>query len=157
MGSEEKTCCVTGHREIPAEKIEFVKEALRKEVAAAIADGYTRFLSGFAAGVDLMFAAAVVDAKKKHKDKELILEAAIPYAGRLKSRDKMFRALMDACDGVKVISDRYVPSCYMNRNRYMVAQSQRVIAVYDGREKGGTLFTMRAAHVNEREVRVIEI
>ena len=45
----------------------------------------------------------------------------------------------------------------MNRNRYMVAQSQRVIAVYDGREKGGTLFTMRAAHVNEREVRVIEI
>ena len=39
----------------------------------------------------------------------------------------------------------------------MVAQSQRVIAVYDGREKGGTLFTMRAAHVQKREIRVIEI
>lgn len=39
----------------------------------------------------------------------------------------------------------------------MVAQSQRVIAVYDGREKGGTLFTMRAAHVQGREIRLIEI
>ena len=28
---------------------------------------------------------------------------------------------------------------------------------YDGREKGGTLFTMRAAHVQKREIRVIEI
>lgn len=77
----------------------------------------------------------------------MFLEAAIPYAGRLKTKDKEFHRLLTACDGVKVISDRYVPSCYMNRNRYMVAQSQRVIAVYDGRDKGGTLFTLRDAHV----------
>ena len=76
---------------------------------------------------------------------------------RMQAKDKEFHRLLTACDGVKVISDHYVPSCYMNRNRYMVAQSQRVIAVYDGREKGGTLFTMRAAHVQKREIRVIEI
>ena len=45
----------------------------------------------------------------------------------------------------------------MERNRYMVSQSQRVIAVYDGREKGGTLFTMRHAHAMGRDVRVISI
>ena len=39
----------------------------------------------------------------------------------------------------------------------MVAQSQRVIAVYDGRDKGGTLFTLRDAHVQGREIRLIEI
>ena len=56
MKTETKTCCVTGHRDIPVEKQGFVEEALRREVAAAIEDGYTRFISGFAAGVDLMFA-----------------------------------------------------------------------------------------------------
>lgn len=65
METETKTCCITGHRDIPAEKKEFVEEALRREVAAAIEDGYTRFISGFAEGADLMFAAVVAAAKKK--------------------------------------------------------------------------------------------
>lgn len=45
----------------------------------------------------------------------------------------------------------------MNRNRYMVSLSSRVIAVYDGREKGGIVFAMRYAHIMEREVREIRI
>lgn len=53
----EKTCCVTGHRDVPVGKEQYVEEALRKEVLAAIAAGYTRFISGFADGVDLTFAA----------------------------------------------------------------------------------------------------
>ena len=61
-----KTCCITGHRDIPAEKKKFVEEELRKEVAAAIEDGYTRFISGFAEGADLMFAAVVAEAKKEN-------------------------------------------------------------------------------------------
>ena len=81
----------------------------------------------------------------------------IHYASRLKTKDKEFHRMLTAYDGVKVISDHYVPSCYMNRNRYMVAQSQRVIAVYDGRGKGGTLFTLRDAYVQGREIRLIKI
>lgn len=95
--------------------------------------------------------------QQKKENDGLFLEVAIPYAGRLKTKDKEFHRMLTACDGVKVISDHYVPSCYMNRNRYMVAQSQRVIAVYDGRGKGGTLFTLRDAHVQGREIRLIEI
>lgn len=104
MEAETKTCCVTGHRDIPAEKMDFVKEALQREVAAAIEDGYTRFISGFAAGVDLVFAAVIAEAKKKNNG--LFLEAAIPYAGRLKTKDKEFHKLLAACDGIKVIAER---------------------------------------------------
>ena len=125
MEVETKTCCVTGHRDIPVEKKDFVEEALRREVASAIEDGYTRFISGFAEGADLMFASVVAEAKRGNDS--LILEAAIPYAGRLKTKNKDFHRLLAACAGVKVISDHYVPSCYMNRNRYMVAQSQRCL------------------------------
>ena len=39
----------------------------------------------------------------------------------------------------------------------MAVESQRVIAVYDGRDRGGTLYTMRYAHTLEKEVRVIEV
>mgnify|MGYP000077302512 CR=1 FL=1 len=60
----EKTCCVTGHRDVPVGKEQYVEEALRKEVLAAIAAGYTRFISGFADGVDLTFAAIVAAEKK---------------------------------------------------------------------------------------------
>lgn len=45
----------------------------------------------------------------------------------------------------------------MNRNRYMVMNSTRVIAVYDGREKGGTVFTMRCARTLKKEIRVIRV
>ena len=111
----EKTCCVTGHRDIPEDRIAYVEQELRREVLAAIQDGYTRFISGFAEGADLMFAAIVAEQKE------------------------------------------HAPSCFLERNRYMAGESQRVIAVYDGRERGGTLFTMRYAHSIGREVREIRV
>ena len=151
----EKTCCVTGHRDIPEDRIAYVEQELRREVLAAIQDGYTRFISGFAEGADLMFAAIVAEQKEHNPD--LFLEAAIPYAGRLKTKNKQFHELLRACDGIKIVCQEYAPSCFLERNRYMAGESQRVIAVYDGRERGGTLFTMRYAHSIGREVREIRV
>ena len=150
-----KACCVTGHRDIPADKVEYVKTKLKEEIEKAIADGFTMFISGFAEGVDLLFAELVIEQKAQHP--ELFLEAAIPYNNRLKSADPLFRKCLEACNGIKVQQEEYSQDCFMNRNRYMVALSSRVIAVYDGRDKGGTLFTMRYAHTMEREVREIRI
>ena len=53
---EGKTCCVTGHKDIPAEETAHVKAALRREIEKAVNDGFTVFLSGFADGVDQYFA-----------------------------------------------------------------------------------------------------
>ena len=151
----EKACCVTGHRDIPTDKIEFVKIKLREEIEQAIGDGFTTFITGMAEGVDLLFAELVIEQKAQHP--KLFLEAAIPYRNRLKTTDPLFRKCFAGCDGVKVQQEEYNKDCFINRNRYMVTLSSRVIAVYDGREKGGTLFTMRYAHTMEREVRKIQI
>ena len=151
----EKTCCVTGHRDIPEKRIAYVEQELRREILTAIEEGYTRFISGFAEGADLMFASIVAEQKKNHPD--LFLEAAIPYAGRLKTKNKLFHELLGICNEVKVVCQEYAHSCFMQRNRYMVGESRRVIAVYDGRDHGGTLFTMRYAHMLGREVRVIQV
>lgn len=151
--SEEKACCITGHRDIPQEKRLKIEAAIRAEIRAAIADGYSRFISGFADGSDLMFASIVVELKKKMPN--LWLEAAIPYTGRVRSLKRDFLDLMAACDSVKIISAQYTRDCFHARNRYMVEKSSRVIAVYDGRERGGTVYTMHYANKLGRELRVI--
>ena len=56
-----------------------------------------------------------------------------------------------------VAAEEYHPSVYAKRNRYMVERSDRVIAVYDGREKGGTVGTIRLAHTMKKELREIAV
>ena len=151
----EKTCCVTGHRDVPVGKEQYVEEALRKEVLAAIAAGYTRFISEFADGVDLTFAAIVAAEKKQNSC--LQLEAALPYRNRINAKSPLFQELLACCDRVYVQSEKSNRQCYHERNRYMVLSSDRVIAVYDGRSTGGTFYTIRFAQANEKEIRIIEI
>ena len=149
MGTE-KICCVTGHRDIPEEKMDRIQKLLRQEILAAIEDGYTHFISGFATGADLLFADIIAELKEIYP---ITLEAAIPYPGRMKTPDETFQRLIRCCDTVKIHSDSYFKGCYMCRNRYLVDQSQRVIAVYDGRPTGGTAATVRYA--KGKDVRVV--
>ena len=50
-----KTCCVTGHRNLPQNEINKIKAALEHEIDAAVTDGFTCFMSSFADGVDQYF------------------------------------------------------------------------------------------------------
>ena len=142
-----KLCCVTGHRDIPEEHITYVKEALRREIEAAASDGYTGFMSGFAEGVDQYFVEIVM--KLKETNPNLQLMAAIPTRQRLNSLEKNpeTKAMLDCCSDIVVISENY----------YLVEKSDRVIAVYDGREKGGTFGTIRFTHKFCKELREILI
>lgn len=149
---KEYTCYVTGHRDIPTERVLYIQNSLHQELEQAIHRGYVHFISGFASGVDLMFAEAVVDFKSSYP---ITLEAAIPYPGRLNTPDTAFRRLIKECDIVKVHTAQYSKNCYMIRNRYMVDYSLLVIAVHDGRTTGGTAATIRYAHKRERIVREI--
>ena len=151
---KEYTCCVTGHRDIPTEKVLYVQNSLHQELEKAIHGGYVHFISGFAYDVDLMFAEAVVDFKSSYP---ITLEAAIPYLGRLNTPDTTFHRLIKECDIVKVHTAQYSKNCYMIRNRYMVDCSTLVIAVYDGRKTGGTTATIRYAQKRGCTVREINL
>lgn len=45
---KKKTCCVTGHRDLPQNQINYVKAALLREIEKSVADGFTCFMSGVA-------------------------------------------------------------------------------------------------------------
>ncbi len=154
---EGKTCCVTGHRDLPQNEVSHIKAALQKEIEAAINDGFTRFMSGFAEGADQYFVELVMEKKKSNPALEII--AVIPYQKRLenlKERPQTYE-MLEACAEVVVMQQEYNPSVYSHRNRYMVEHSDRVIAVYDGREKGGTVRTIRFAHQLRKELREIPV
>lgn len=155
VDNKTKACCVTGHRRIPDDRIIDIKTQLEKEISQALNDGFKVFISGFADGTDLLFAEIVAEYKKQYP--HLYLEAAIPHLSHIKKGDTHCQSLLSKCDGVNILSQQYHQGCYMKRNRYMVQNSDRVIAVYDGRDSGGTLFTMRYAHCLEKEVRLIQL
>ena len=153
----EKTCGFTGHRDIPDSEVESVKHGLRKEIDKAIADGYTFFLSGFAEGADLFFAEIV--AEKCRENPALHLEAVIPYRNRylkLMKKDET-RVLLESCSHIEIISEQLASNVYMRRNRYIVEHSDRIIAVYDGRDKGGTVATIRMVHAQRKELREVPV
>lgn len=154
---EEKTCCVTGHRSIPSDQTGAVQQGLEQAVRQAIADGYTIFISGFADGVDLMFAEIVSQVMRKNPGIKLI--AAIPYRKRLETlqRRERTKVLIEQCAEIYVAAEEYLPSVYVKRNRYMVERSDRVIAVYDGRDSGGTVGTIRLAHQMKKELQEIPV
>lgn len=154
---EKKVCCVTGHRDLPQNQINYVKAALLHEIEKTISDGFTCFMSGFAEGVDQFFVEMVMEKQKDDPSLELI--AVIPYQKRLDSlRAKtQTNEMLEACCDVIVIREEYQPSVYSHRNRYMVEHSDRVIAVHDGREKGGTVRTIHFAYQMKKELREIPV
>ena len=61
------------------------------------------------------------------------------------------------CSNIEIISEELTSNVYMKRNRYIVEHSNRVIAVYDGRDKGGTVSTIRMVHAQRKELREIPV
>lgn len=95
----------------------------------------------------------------RNENSGLKLIAALPHRKRVDRlcQKEHINALLDACAEVIVIQEEYRPNVYSKRNRYMVEHSDRVIAVYDGREKGGTVKTIRYAHQFRKELREIPV
>lgn len=141
------TAAFSGHRFIDASQREHVKKRLSNAVLDAYGKGIRNFISGFAIGFDMMAAEVVAALKQSHPD--ITLTAAIPFNGqasRFSFYDrKRYDRLLEVSDEVIVLSDSYYPRCFLDRDEFMVNNASSLIAYYDGREKGGTFYTIRKA------------
>ena len=167
MFDEINTCCFTGHR---AQKLPFgfderhpecvrVKDELRSHILGAAHDGYTRFISGGALGVDLWAARIVLEVKEEYP--WIMLGMAIPCEGQPDKWNYFYKSLYrDICgraDEVTMVSGTpYYSGCMQKRNRYMVDKSSRVIAVFDG-SPGGTASTVEYARKTGKDVKIINV
>ena len=126
-------------------------------IKGAVEAGYTYFISGFAEGVDLMAAEIVTNLKRDGFP--LQLEAAIPGKNQADSwndRSKcLYALLIEGCDRVVAADETINKYSFLKRDRYMVDESDLVIAVYDGK-KGGTGYTVGYARDKKRSLWILD-
>ena len=68
-----RTCCFTGHREIPFLRRHHIAKVLKQELEKLIEQGVIYFGAGGALGFDTMAAQTVLSLKSKHPEIKLIL------------------------------------------------------------------------------------
>lgn len=137
----------TGHRFYDVSQREFIQERLTSAISEAYDHGIRNFISGFALGIDLMAAQLVQSLKCNLPG--ISLTAAIPFEGQAERYNiydkRVYRRLLELADKVIVLSDCYYPRCFLDRDEFMVENASYLIAYYDGREKGGTYYTVKKA------------
>ena len=152
-----KICCFTGHRpkglpwgeDESAPGCMAAKALLAQEVERAWQEGYRTFVSGMAMGGDLYFAEAVMACQMVHRD--IVLMAAIPCPdqtrGWPREQAERYQRILNwiGPDHQVLVQNQYTRDCMLRRDEYMVDQSQRIIALYDGRSSGGTRYTLECA------------
>lgn len=150
---KEKTCCFTGHRNIPEREIEYLRTRVEEELEALIGKGVVYFGSGGARGFDLLAAETVIMMKEKYPHIKLIL--VLPCAGYMKlwKEDDIaeYEWVKHNADKVKILSPIYYTGCMHTRNRHMVNCSSYCIC-YCRKNKGGTYYTKNYAIANKLKV-----
>jgi uncharacterized phage-like protein YoqJ len=138
--------CVTGHRpnklwgyDLKVKEYIVLKQKMREFI---LSNSYTHFISGMALGVDILFALTVLELKNEFPDSGYILECAIPcenqYARWNKESITEWKSIVENADIVTYVSKKpYDNYCMQNRNKYMVNNSDCILAVWNG-TPGGT-------------------
>lgn len=143
---KKKTCCFTGHRP-PSLPFGFnendarcaaLKKALREQIIHLIdKENVTHFISGMAIGIDMYAAEIVLDLKKlswHYTGKCDSLRNAAGEVVRISPG-----AVLQYCCSMRQRNDApnaLYSVCMDKRNKYMVDQSDVVIAVWSGRPSG---------------------
>ncbi len=159
-----KVVCGTGHRPADLESsygYDFHSNSWKhiisttKKVLLDLNPKYV--ISGMALGYDQALAISVLQLQNEGYNIKLI--AAIPCKDQEKNWTKdsqtLYKAILDRCYKVKYVSNKsYTSDCMMNRNKFMVDNSQVVIAMFTGKP-GGTANTVNYA--KSKDVKIINI
>lgn len=131
--------------------------ALHEVVEELVRDGYHHFISGGAAGFDLLAAEAVLARRKEFGDVSLYLY--VPYStvfGLRSHVSSRLRSIALQSREIKISSatpTRYAP---LVRDRQMVEASDICVSYLEpGTEKGGTLYTV--AQARKKGIDVIDL
>ncbi|MBR0507754.1 MAG: DUF1273 family protein [Clostridia bacterium] len=151
-----KTCCFTGHRDLPkpgGDAYDALLDSLSKAVDDAVSEGCRRFIVGGAKGFDLLAGEWILARKKV--DPSLTLSVYVPYreqdGGYSPDERKRYRALLDGADEVVILSETYFPGCMRARNARMVADADLCIA-YVRKNPSGSAQTLRMAETADLTV-----
>lgn len=139
---KEKTCCFTGHRELPGDEIDTIKKLLDVNIRHLIKQGITNYCAGGALGFDTLAAKTVIGLKDEFSMLRLILVLPCPEQARRWSPEDIlvYEEIKSKADEVIYASDAYYKGCMQKRNRCMVDKSCCCIC-YMVKKRSGTKST----------------
>ena len=144
---EAATAAFTGHRWYDSSRKHSVRKKIEECVREAYRNGITNFISGMAIGFDLLAAELVLSLR--HECPAITLTAVLPFreqASRFNELNKCrYYKCLSQADDIVILSNDYTAKCYLERDRFMVEHSSLLIACYDGRNRGGTFWTVNFA------------
>ncbi len=152
----EKTCCFTGHRNIPLRESLGARWRLREEISRLAAKGVDTFLAGGAVGFDTLAAQEVLRVRAEGLA-NLHLVLVLPCLGqesRWSQRDAaIYRSLLRQADEVIYTGDVYTRGCMFTRNRYLVDHSAYCLCyLAEEATRGGTAYTVNYAQRKGLEI-----
>jgi len=149
----EKTCCFTGHRELPTWGRWRLAARLEKTIVAQIEKGIRFFGAGGARGFDTLAAQTVLKLKKKYPSIKLIL--VLPCLTQTRGWPtgdvEEYERIKAQADKVVYTSQEYTKGCMFKRNRHLVDNSS-VCICYKVKDSGGTAYTVNYAEKQGVEV-----
>lgn len=141
-----RTCSFTGHRNLGADEISYLKVRLEQTIEALIARGYQYFETGGALGFDTLAAESVLALRKVHRQVKLIVVIPCPtQTYRWRTSDVLrYEKILSLADEVFCISPQYTYSCMHMRNRRLVNDSTVCVAYLRASSvgSGGTSYTV---------------
>ena len=149
----DKTCCFTGHRDIPTE----IKHELfcftEKVIEDSIRSGYRYFGTGGALGFDTIAALVVLKLKEHYPNIKLILvlPCLTQTQGWKKEDIEIYEDIKRQADKVVYTSQEYKRGCMHKRNRHLVDNSSLCIC-YLTKVDGGTFYTVNYAKGENLEI-----
>lgn len=144
--SIEKTCCFTGHRQIPFNQYNDIQKLLERIIIYLIEKGVCYFGTGGALGFDTMAALTILKLKEKYPHIKLILVLPCEnqtYKWQQKDID-IYENIKSKCDKYVYTSKYYYNGCMFKRNKHLVDNSKYCIC-YLIKKTGGTAFTVNYA------------
>lgn len=143
----EKICCFTGHREIEKEFAPYLDEVLTSILKKLVVYGVTAFRAGGARGFDTAAALNVLKLREDEPDIKLLLCLPCPdqAAKWIPSEQRLYRHVLDECNGYTYAEPKYTRGCMHKRNRQLVEGADFCVAYYDGKSAGGTAYTVQYA------------
>ena len=157
---KEKVCCFTGHRpdafpwkdDEKDPRFHVLTERMEAAVDTALRSGAVKFIFGNALGVDTWAAQIVL--KKRKENPAIQLEIALPFFGH-NSDSAACRKVQKEANLVHVVStEKSRTAAFFQRNKYMVDNSDIIIAVYDDQKskRSGTQKTLEMAKKKGLEI-----
>ncbi len=145
---KEYSCFFTGHRKLPKNRIDTIKELLVQKIKYLIEDkGVETFIAGGALGFDTLAARTVTELKEEYPFIKLYLYLPCNDQSKLWSAEDRYewRMIMAKADDYRYVTDGpYVEGCMQKRNYKMADDAYYGIA-YCVLSRSGTGMTVSYA------------